>query len=58
MVTDEQDIEQSLRILFGTAIGERLFAPGYGLDMREVVFEPMSTTLRSFFDRANQNRPF
>jgi hypothetical protein len=48
MVSDEEDIRQSLKILFGTAVGERLFAPAYGLDMREILFEPMSTTLRSF----------
>ncbi|MEP7120327.1 MAG: GPW/gp25 family protein [Byssovorax sp.] len=48
MTSDEQDIEASLRILFGTTPGERLFAPVYGLDVRELLFEPMSTTLRTF----------
>jgi phage baseplate assembly protein W len=44
----ERDIEESLRILFSTRSGERLFEPRYGLDMHEVLFEPMSTTLRAF----------
>lgn len=48
MTSDEQDIEASLKILFGTALGERFLVPKYGLDMREVLFEPMSTTLRTF----------
>lgn len=48
MMSDEQDIEASLKILFGTALGERFLVPKYGLDMREVLFEPMSTTLRTF----------
>ena len=48
MVSDEDDIDQSLRVLFGTTIGERLFDPAYGLDMHEVLFEPASTTLRAF----------
>jgi phage baseplate assembly protein W len=48
MVADEDDINESLRILFGTARGERLFQPAYGLDMQEVLFQPLSTTLRSF----------
>ena len=48
MVSDEQDIEQSLKILFSTRRGERLFQPTYGLDMHDLVFEPMSTTARAF----------
>ena len=48
MTADEADIEASLRILFGTAAGERFLQPKYGLDLREIQFEPMSTTLRTF----------
>ncbi|WP_437682264.1 GPW/gp25 family protein [Sorangium sp. So ce131] len=48
MTSDEEDIERSLRILFGTARGERFLAPKYGLDLREVLFEAMSTTMRTF----------
>lgn len=47
MVANEADIHESLLILFGTAAGERLFAPRYGLDMHELMFEPMSTTMRT-----------
>lgn len=50
MVADEQDIEQSLRILFGTQRGERLFHPKYGLDMHELQFEAMSTTMRTLLE--------
>lgn len=45
MTSDQEDIEASLRILFGTALGERFLNPKYGLDMHELLFEPMSTTL-------------
>lgn len=48
MTADEEDIAASLRILFGTAPGERFLQPKYGLDLREIQFEPMSTTLRTF----------
>ena len=48
MTADEADIEASLRILVGTAAGERFLEPKYGLDLREIQFEPMSTTLRTF----------
>lgn len=47
MTEDEADIEASLRILFGTAPGERFLQPKYGLDLHELMFEPLSTTLRS-----------
>lgn len=47
MVSDESDIHESLSILFGTVAGERMFEPKYGLDMHELMFEPMSTTLRT-----------
>lgn len=48
MTADEEDIAASLKILFGTALGERFLVPAYGLDMQELLFEPMSTTLRTF----------
>jgi uncharacterized protein len=47
MTADEEDIQSSLKILFGTAIGERIFNPKYGLSMQEILFEPMSTTLKT-----------
>jgi uncharacterized protein len=47
MTADEDDIQSSLKILFGTAIGERIFNPKYGLSMQEILFEPMSTTLKT-----------
>jgi hypothetical protein len=47
MSADEVDIHESLVLLFGTAAGERLFEPKYGLDMHELMFEPMSTTMRT-----------
>jgi len=47
MVANEADIHESLVILFGTVAGERLFEPRYGLDMHEMMFEPMSTTMRT-----------
>jgi len=48
MTSDEEDIEASLKILFGTAVGERFLNPKYGLDMQGMLFEPLSTTLQTF----------
>ncbi|HVY04707.1 MAG TPA: GPW/gp25 family protein [Burkholderiales bacterium] len=45
MVSGEEDIAQSLRILFGTQRGERPFQSEYGLDMQTLQFESMSTTM-------------
>ncbi|MCC5946168.1 MAG: GPW/gp25 family protein [Bernardetiaceae bacterium] len=45
MVSDEQDINESLRILFSTLPGERLMNPEYGTVLHEMVFEDMSETL-------------
>lgn len=47
MTADEDDIQASLKILFGTTPGERFLVPKYGLDMHELMFEPMSTTMRT-----------
>jgi phage baseplate assembly protein W len=48
MTSGEEDIAASLVILFNTAPGERFLQPKFGLDMHELLFEPMSTTLRTF----------
>ena len=53
MTSDEEDIQASLKILLGTAMGERFLNPKYGLDLREMLFEPLSTTMTTFLkDRA------
>jgi uncharacterized protein len=53
MTSDEADIQASLKILLGTALGERFLNPKYGLDLHEMLFEPMSTTMTTFLqDRA------
>ena len=50
MVSEVADIEGSLRILFGTGMGERFLRPRYGLDLHEILFEPMSTTLKTYLE--------
>ncbi|NQD38311.1 GPW/gp25 family protein [Permianibacter sp. IMCC34836] len=48
MTVDEADIAASLQILFGTIRGERFLNPKYGLNLRELLFEPLSTTMTTF----------
>ncbi len=38
-----EDIEESLRIIFSTRIGERLMQPKFGCDLSDQVFEPLNT---------------
>lgn len=42
MVSDFDDIKESLEILLSTQIGERFLQPEYGADLSSFVFEPMS----------------
>jgi len=56
MVADVEDIEESLRILFGTNPGERVMQPAYGCGLRRAVFESINestlTELRELIRRA------
>ncbi len=42
------DIENSLRILLGTATGERVMQPDFGCNMEELVFESMDATMKTY----------
>jgi phage baseplate assembly protein W len=56
MVSDAEDIRQSLFILFGTTPGERVMHPSYGCDLRHLVFEMLNqsvvTDIRDTIQRA------
>jgi Bacteriophage baseplate protein W len=47
MVSDEEDIDQSLKILLSTRHGERIMQPEYGCNLDILLFEPINTTLLS-----------
>ena len=48
MLTDETDIKSSLEILLSTKIGERIMQPKYGCNMDELLFSPLTQTLKTF----------
>ena len=48
MTENEQDIDGSLKLLLGTAVGERFMQPKYGLNMQEILFEPLNTTMKTY----------
>ena len=45
MVAGEEDIAQSLAILFGTALGERVMRETYGCDLSRYLFEEVDQSL-------------
>ena len=45
MVAGEEDIAQSLTILFGTALGERVMRESYGCDLSRYMFEEVDQSL-------------
>lgn len=45
MVSDEQDIRESLWILFSTARGERIMVPEYGCQLSELLFQALTKSL-------------
>jgi len=44
LVEDEEDIRQSIRIILGTARGERVMRPDFGCGIHDLVFTAMDTT--------------
>ncbi len=48
MISDEEDIRSSLRILLSTTIGERRMQPRYGCNMDRLVFEPADGTFQAY----------
>ncbi|OQP68337.1 GPW/gp25 family protein [Niastella populi] len=45
LVSDEEDIRQSLNILLSTTLGERVMQPRYGCDLTNYVFETMNSSV-------------
>jgi uncharacterized protein len=46
--SDDVDIQLSLQILLATRRGERVMVPGYGCNLDEMVFEPITTTFKTY----------
>ena len=44
MVSDEEDIKQSLNILLSTSLGERVMQPKYGCNLTDYLFEGLSSS--------------
>jgi len=55
MVSEEEDVMQSLQILLGTRPGERVMQPRFGCNLDVMLFEPITTTLIAFVKELIQN---
>lgn len=47
MVSEEDDIRESLRLLIGTRPGERIMQPGYGCGLHALVFDSVNERMLS-----------
>ncbi len=45
MAEDEQDIRESLQILLGTRIGERIMRPTYGTNLDRLMFDAIDVSM-------------
>lgn len=48
MVTEEDDIRESLIILLSTRPGERVMNPLYGCNLDDLIYEPLNLTLKTY----------
>ena len=48
MLSDVEDIQSSLEILLTTRPGERVMRPDYGCNLDELLFEPLTTTFKTY----------
>lgn len=48
MLSNEEDIKSSLEILLTTRRGERVMRPDFGCNLDELVFEPLTTTFKTY----------
>lgn len=45
LVSEEEDIKESLQIILSTKPGERVMIPDFGCDLKLLAFEPISSSL-------------
>jgi phage baseplate assembly protein W len=55
MVSDEEDINESLNILLSTSLGERVMQPKYGCNLTDYLFDPLSSSMIGFIKDRVEN---
>ena len=55
MVSNEEDINESLNILLSTSLGERVMQPKYGCNLIDYLFDPLSSSMIGFIKDRVEN---
>src|SRR5258705_2434522 len=55
MLTDEEDIQNSLYILFTTRIGERIMQPDFGSELDSFIFSGISKSMITYMEAVISN---
>ena len=55
LVSDDEDIKESLDILLSTSLGERVMQPRYGCNLEDYLFEPLNSTTIGFIKNLVSN---
>lgn len=56
LVSNEEDINESLNILLSTSLGERVMQPEYGCNLNDYLFESLSSSMIGFIkDRVEKS---
>lgn len=55
LVSNEDDINESLNILLSTHLGERVMQPRYGCNLSDYLFEPLSSSVIGFIKDRVEN---
>lgn len=48
MVTEEQDIQESIEIILSTRVGERVMRPKFGCNLEELLFAPINLSFKTY----------
>jgi uncharacterized protein len=48
LISDEEDIRNSLEVLLATRVGERIMQPKYGCNLATMLFEPIDVALQTY----------
>lgn len=55
LVSDQEDIRQSLNILLSTSLGERVMQPRYGCNLNDYLFEPLNSSVTGYIKNLVEN---
>lgn len=48
LISDQEEIENSIYVILHTAIGERVMRRSFGSNLHELLFEPLTTNIKTY----------